>query len=40
MFNKLEEIIKKIEGNVLSVCLDEKLMNYGNSYLCRLRFNS
>ena len=28
MFNKLEEIIKKTEGNVLSVCLDEKLMNH------------
>ena len=27
MFNTLEEIIKKIKGNVLSVCLDDKLMN-------------
>jgi len=27
MFNALEEIIKKTKGNVLSVCLDEKLMN-------------
>ncbi len=27
MFNTLEEIIKKTKGNVLSVCLDEKLMN-------------
>ena len=27
MFNKLEEIIKKVEGNVLSVCLDDKLMD-------------
>lgn len=27
MFNKLEEIIKKIDGNVLTVCLDEKLIN-------------
>ena len=26
MFNKLEEIIKKVEGNVLSVCLDDKLI--------------
>ena len=26
MFNKLEELIKKIEGNVLSVCLDDKLI--------------
>ena len=24
MFNKIEELIKKAEGNVLSVCLDEK----------------
>jgi len=31
MFNKLEEIIKKIEGNVLSVCLDDKLMNAFNN---------
>ena len=27
MFNKLEDIIKNIEGNVLSICLDDKLMN-------------
>ena len=27
MFNKLEEIIKNIDGNVLSICLDQKLMN-------------
>lgn len=27
MFNRLEEIIKKIEGNVVTVCLDDKLMN-------------
>lgn len=27
MFNRLEEIVKKIEGNVLTICLDEKLMN-------------
>lgn len=27
MFNKLEEIIKNSEGNVLSICLDDKLMN-------------
>jgi len=27
MFNKLEDIIKKIEGNVLSICLDDKLMD-------------
>jgi len=27
MFNKLEEIIKNVEGNVLSVCLDDKLMD-------------
>lgn len=27
MFNRLEEIIKQINGNVLTVCLDEKLMN-------------
>lgn len=26
MFNKLEEISKSIEGNVLTICLDEKLM--------------
>ena len=26
MFNKLEEIIKNSEGNVLSICLDNKLM--------------
>ena len=25
MFNKLEEIIKNTKGNVLSVCLDDKL---------------
>ena len=25
MFNKLEEIIKNIDGNVLSICLDDKL---------------
>lgn len=31
MFNKLEEIIKKTEGNVLSVCLDDKLMNAFNN---------
>lgn len=31
MFNKLEEIIKKCEGNVLSVCLDEKLMDAFNN---------
>ena len=28
MFNKLEEILKEIEGNVLTVCLDEKLMKF------------
>ena len=28
MFNKLEEIIKKTEGNVLSVCLDDRLMKH------------
>lgn len=27
MFNTLEEVIKKTKGNVLSVCLDKKLMN-------------
>ena len=27
MFNKLEEIIKESEGNVLTVCLDNKLMD-------------
>jgi len=27
MFNKLEEIIKKVEGNVVTVCLDNKLMD-------------
>jgi len=27
MFNKLEEFIKKSEGNVLSICLDNKLLN-------------
>ena len=27
MFNKLEEIIKNVDGNVLSVCLDDKLMS-------------
>ena len=31
MFNKLEEIIKKVEGNVLTVCLDQKLMNAFNN---------
>lgn len=31
MFNKLEEIIKKIEGNVLTVCLDDKLMDSFNN---------
>jgi len=31
MFNKLEEVIKKIEGNVLTVCLDEILMNSFNN---------
>lgn len=31
MFNKLEEIIKKSEGNVLSVCLDDKLMEAFNN---------
>lgn len=31
MFNKLEEIIKKCEGNVLSICLDDKLMNAFNN---------
>ena len=31
MFNKLEEIIKNAEGNVLSVCLDDKLMNFLHS---------
>ena len=30
MFNKLEEIIKKCEGNVLAVCLDDKLMKQLN----------
>ena len=28
MFNKLEEILKQIDGNVLTVCLDEKLMKF------------
>lgn len=28
MFNKLEEIIKELKGNVLTICLDEKLMKY------------
>lgn len=27
MFNKLESIIKNCKGNILTVCLDEKLMN-------------
>lgn len=27
MFNRLEEIIKKLEGNVLVMCLDEKLLD-------------
>jgi len=31
MFNKLEEIIKKTKGNVLSICLDDKLMDAFNS---------
>ena len=31
MFNKLEEIIKKTKGNVLTVCLDDKLMSAFNS---------
>ncbi len=31
MFNKLEELIKKCEGNVLSVCLDDKLINLLNN---------
>ena len=31
MFNKLEGIIKKVDGNVLSVCLDDKLMNALNN---------
>jgi len=31
MFNKLEEIIKKCEGNVLSICLDDKLMDAFNN---------
>lgn len=31
MFNKLEEIIKKVEGNVLTICLDDKLMNAFNN---------
>lgn len=31
MFNRLEEIIKKVDGNVLSVCLDDKLMNAFNN---------
>lgn len=31
MFNKLEEIIKKCEGNVLSICLDDKLMEAFNN---------
>ena len=28
MFNKLEEILKQIDGNVLTVCLDKKLMKF------------
>ena len=31
MFNKLEEIMKKCEGNVLSVCLDDKLTEVLNN---------
>ena len=31
MFNKLEEIIKKCKGNVLSLCLDDKLMDAFNN---------
>lgn len=31
MFNKLEEIIKKVEGNVLTICLDDKLINSFNN---------
>ena len=31
MFNRLEEIIKKAKGNVLSVCLDSKLMDAFNN---------
>lgn len=31
MFNKLEEIIKKCEGNVLTLCLDNKLVNELNN---------
>ena len=27
MFKKLEELIKKAKGNILTICLDEKLMN-------------
>jgi len=28
MFNKLEEVLKEVEGNVLTICLDDKLMKY------------
>lgn len=31
MFNRLEEIIKEVEGNVLTVCLDEKLMKFAQN---------
>ena len=27
MFNTLENIIKNVRGNILTVCLDDKLMN-------------
>lgn len=27
MFNRLEEIIKKVEGNVLAICVDSNLLN-------------
>lgn len=30
MYNRLQEIIKKIEGNVLAVCLDDKLIDMLN----------
>ena len=33
MFNKLENIIKETEGNVLTICLEEKLMKYAYSHL-------
>lgn len=42
MFNRLEEIIKKIDGNVLTVCLDDKLMKhvYDNNKINLYSINS